>query len=350
MGNLQALLYYPIFLAVMLVVTIVHFYRLYPMDTDSLLDKKKPMALVTILVVAVILFLGLRPISGRAFGDTSTYAAVYMLMTDDLLLPDYTRGDWLFNFIMYSCSKIMSVQYFFLLIEVLYMVPIYFACKRFSSENAATLIIFALTAFSFFSYGVNGIRNGAASSIFMLALSFMKGEKPWEKIVFLVLSFVSYNLHHSMALPIAASVAAYFITNPKLMFYFWVASIAASLTIGGSISEIFSGLGFDERKTQHLHHRGNRGGSCCQGRVQMGLPALLGDACGAGLVCYFPPKDLYEDIRDIAWNLHLRQRILGNGYPSRVLQQIRLPELVPLPDSLGLSYACHAGMERQTWT
>ena len=252
MGNLQALLHYPIFLAVMLVVTIVHFYRLYPMDTDSLLDKKKPMALVTILVVAVILFLGLRPISGRAFGDTSTYAAVYMLMTDDLLLPDYTRGDWLFNFIMYSCSKIMSVQYFFLLIEVLYMVPIYFACKRFSSENAATLIIFALTAFSFFSYGVNGIRNGAASSIFMLALSFMKGEKPWEKIVFLLLSFVSYNLHHSMALPIAASVAASFITNPKLMFYFWVASIAASLTIGGSISEIFSGLGFDERLNTYI--------------------------------------------------------------------------------------------------
>ena len=72
MGNLQALLYYPIFLAVMLVVSIVHFYRLYPMDTDTLLDKKKPVTLVTILVVAIILFLGLRPISGRAFGDTST--------------------------------------------------------------------------------------------------------------------------------------------------------------------------------------------------------------------------------------------------------------------------------------
>ena len=252
MGSMQAMFYYPIFLAVMLVVTIVHFYRLYSMDTSSLLDKKKPLVLIAILVVAVIFFLGLRPISGRFFGDTSTYAAVYMLMTDDLLLPDYTRGDWLFNWIMYSCSKAMSVQYFFLLIEVLYIVPVYFACRRFSRENATTLIIFCLTAFSFFSYGVNGIRNGAASSIFMLALSFMKGEKPWEKIVYLLLCFVSYNLHHSMALPIAASIAAYFIRNPKLMFYFWAASIAASLAVGGSVSDIFSSLGFDERLNSYI--------------------------------------------------------------------------------------------------
>ena len=252
MGNLQALLYYPIFLAVMLVVTIVHFYRLYPMDTDTLLDKKKPMTVLSILVLAVILFLGLRPISGRAFGDTSTYAGVFMLMADDLMMPDSATGDWLFNMLMYGCSKIMSVQGFFLLVEILYIVPVYFACKRFSKENSATLIIFCLTAFSFFSYGVNGIRNGAASSIFMLALSYLKGDKLWEKVTFLVLSFLSYNMHHSMALPIAAAVAAYFIRNPKLMFYFWIASIAVSLTVGGAISEIFSSLGFDERFNTYI--------------------------------------------------------------------------------------------------
>ena len=245
-------MYYPIFLAVMLVVTIVHFYRLYPMDTDTLLDKKKPMTLVTILVLVVIVFLGLRPVSGRAFGDTSTYAAVYMLMSDDLMRPDYTSGDWLFYFLMYTCSKIMNVQSFFLFIEILYIVPVYFACKRFSNENSATLIVFCLTAFSFFTYGVNGIRNGAAASIFILALSFMKGEKPWEKAVYVLLCFASYNLHHSMALPIAASIAAYFIRNPKLMFYFWLASIAASLTIGGSISDIFTNLGFDERFNSYI--------------------------------------------------------------------------------------------------
>lgn len=252
MGSMQAMFYYPIFLAVMLGVSIVHFYRLYPMDTDTLLDKKKPMILISILVVAIIIFLGLRPISGRFFGDTSTYAGVFMLMADDLLLPDTTTGDWLFNMLMYGCSKLMNVQSFFLIIEIIYIVPIYFACRRFSRENCPTLIIFALTAFSFFSYGVNGIRNGAASSIFMLALSFLKGEKPREKVIFVVLSFLSYNMHHSMALPIVASIAAYFIRNPKLMFYFWLASIALSLTVGGSISDIFSNLGFDERLNTYM--------------------------------------------------------------------------------------------------
>lgn len=252
MGSLQAIIYYPAFLIAMLIITVVHFYRLYPMDTESLLDKKKPTILITLFTIAVVFFLGLRPISGRFFGDTSTYAAVYMLMTDDILLPDYTRGDWLFNAIMYNCSKVMSVQYFFLLIETIYIIPALVACRRFSRENSTTLLIFFLTAFSFFSYGTNGIRNGAAASIFILALSFMKGDKPWEKIMYLVLCFITYNLHHSMALPIMASVAAYFITNPKLMFYFWVASIALSFAVGGSISEIFSGLGFDDRLNTYI--------------------------------------------------------------------------------------------------
>ena len=252
MGSLSALLYNPIFLTVILILTIIHFYQIYPMDTTRLLDTKKANWPMLFLVIAVTLFLGLRPISGRAFGDTSTYAAVYMLMTDDMLLPDYTRGDWLFAFMMYSCSKVMSVQYFFLLIEVLYMIPVYWACRRLTEENSTTLMFFCLGAFSFFSYGVNGIRNGAAASVFILALSFLKGDRPRDKILFLIISFISYNLHHSMALPIMAALAAYFIRNPKIMFYFWGASIVASLTIGGSVSEIFSGLGFDDRLNTYI--------------------------------------------------------------------------------------------------
>ncbi|MBR5074870.1 MAG: EpsG family protein [Bacteroidales bacterium] len=252
MGSMQAILYYPIFLTVMLVAVIVHFYRIYPMDTDTLLDRRKPTVFIAILVVAIVLFLGLRPVSGRAFGDTATYAAVYMLMADDMLIPDFSTGDWLFSYIMYSSSKVMSIQYFFLIIEILYIVPVYIACRRLSPENSTTLMIFFLTAFSFFSYGTNGIRNGAAASIFILALSFLKGDRPVDKILFVLIALLAYNLHHSMALPIMAVVAAYFIRNPKLMFYFWGASIVVSLTIGGSISDIFSGLGFDDRLNNYI--------------------------------------------------------------------------------------------------
>ena len=222
------------------------------MDTDRLLDSKKSNWPMLVLVIAVTLFLGLRPISGRAFGDTSTYAAVYMLMADDMLLPDYTRGDWLFNAMMYSCSKVMSVQYFFLLIEILYIIPVYWACRRFTEENSTLLMFFCLGAFSFFSYGVNGIRNGAACSIFILSLSFLRGKYIRDKLIYLLLCFIAYNIHHSIALPIVASLAAYYIKNPKYMFYFWIASVVVSFSIGGSISEIFSNLGFDERLNSYI--------------------------------------------------------------------------------------------------
>ena len=126
-------------------------------------------------VVAFIIVVGLRPVS-FVFGDTVNYARIYEGMYG---APITVVGseDSLFYLIMYYCAQSLDVRWFFLIIEFLYIIPIVLSCYRFLTNNYDIGILMCFAALSFYSYSVNGIRNGAACSIVMLAMSFLIGEK-----------------------------------------------------------------------------------------------------------------------------------------------------------------------------
>ncbi|WP_245208239.1 EpsG family protein [Bacteroides faecium] len=206
---------------------------------------------MVVYCIAFIILVGLRPVSYH-FGDTVSYAHMYYGYQRGTTLCDPESSEWLFNGMMSRASHVMNVQYFFLIIEFFYIVPMLWACMRLVSKNGSIAMLFCLGAFSFFSYGVNGIRNGMACSLILLALSFVLGTKK-EKIIAGVLCFCAYNIHHSTALPILCMIIAYVYRNTRMVMYFWLFSIVVSLVAGGIVENFFSGLGFDDRLNGYIN-------------------------------------------------------------------------------------------------
>lgn len=248
---LSAQYYYPVFIYSILLLSIVQYVQLQSVSQYTLLSVKKGVGGMILYCITFVLIVGLRPLTFH-FGDTVNYARIYYGYQYGLTLYDPDSSEWLFNWMMAQASQVMDVQGFFLIVEVLYVVPIWWACRRLFPKNTSLAMLFCLGAFSFFTYGTNGIRNGMACSLILLALSFISGTKV-EKIIAGVLCFCAYNVHHSTALPILCMSLAYFYKNTRMIMYFWLFSIIVSLVAGGTVEAFFSRLGFDDRLSGYIN-------------------------------------------------------------------------------------------------
>lgn len=199
-----------------------------------------------ILLIIFTLYIGLRPINGILFGDMATYASYYRKLQEGKTVN--IEKDYLFNFFMMACSKLMSPQAFFLLVDAIYILP----CYRFSKEYFGKFWFFGffmfIVSFSFWSYGTNGIRNGLATSIFILGLSFYNSRKLLMYAFFLM----SYFIHSSLIIPIAAFIVASIYLDAKAYLYIWIICIPLSLISGGFWETVFSSLGFADRTSGYL--------------------------------------------------------------------------------------------------
>jgi hypothetical protein len=118
-------------------------------------------------------------------------------------------------------------------------------CKLFPKDSLYAFVIY-LGAFSTFSYATNGIKAGAAASIFLCALAYKD-----QKIKALFFLLLSLGFHHSMILPIAAYIACLCYKNSRVYFGFWVLCIlisAAHITI---FQELFGSMS-DENGAAYL--------------------------------------------------------------------------------------------------
>lgn len=200
-----------------------------------------------------ILFFGLRPISGMYFGDTKNYANTFELLQQFGILnadgTDDAKKDFLFYTLMKACAQVMDVHSFFLICMALYIVPMFAGCKKIDPSHGALLILFCVGAFEFYAFAVNGIRNGIACSLLILAVAFLtKGDKLWP----VVLSLVAIGFHKSAALPFATMFFVYYVRKPTLMYLVWFGAIAVSLTVGDYIDNMLSLMSYDERLASDL--------------------------------------------------------------------------------------------------
>lgn len=198
------------------------------------------------------LFYGLRPIETGHFGDTINYLETYIQYQYRLIEYKPDGSDWLFSFIMSKCAQIMKAKYFFLIIEIGYMGCILWACNRFTKNNTLCTIILTMSTFSFYSYSINGIRNGLGCAVVLVALSYILGSKK-DKIIAAILCLCAYNIHHSTALPILMMViSAFYVKNLKLTTAWWFMSIVLSLTVSEQLENFFALLGFDDRLNTYI--------------------------------------------------------------------------------------------------
>lgn len=231
--------YFPFFLHLILLLVLIKCGRL------SASDK----GLFLLLTIFLILFLGNRQLSGAYFGDTSNYARNFARMKNYVYYKPGT--EYVFNYLMYGFARFgLSVTDFFTFVATVYVGCSAWACQRMFKEQGYLAFLLVLGAFSFFSYGTNGIRNGMAAAVMMLALSFLENKK-WLAIL---IALISINIHNSMMLSLFSAIVCLLYNNSKTYFYFWLFSIVLSVIAGGPISNFFLSLGIveDARLTNYI--------------------------------------------------------------------------------------------------
>ena len=231
------------------VLTFVESERIKRMPDVYLLKRYNYNRTVILFMFFLILFFGFRAVGVGA--DTGAYMIKYQKMMDGLYDPNESVKDWLFQNSQFVCAQIMPASMFLLIVAFLYVYLVYLACRRFLRNNYSYLFLVAMGAFSFFSYGVNGIRNGMAASFVILAMSYIFGNLK-DKFVCAFLCFIAINCHGSTLLPVTAMLFAYLFKHTKFMFYVWVLSVLGSLFIGHSLSSIMMTLGLDQRMAHYM--------------------------------------------------------------------------------------------------
>ncbi len=199
-----------------------------------------------LLLFSLILYIGQRPISAR-FGDTMNYFRTFTSYSHGA--PITTVNDYGWHVFMRTMASFSSVHTFFTICAFIYIFPMYRISKEFFKEYWYYAFIMFIVSFSFWTYGVNGMRNGAACSFFLWGVSYHR-KKALMAMFFLLATF----FHKTAFLPILAFIMTMFYNNPKVYFRVWLLCIPLSLAMGSFWISMFAGLGFgdDERLAGYL--------------------------------------------------------------------------------------------------
>lgn len=213
----------------------------------------KPLLMFSIFFIVIY---GLRPVyTGGVFGDTANYATTYQMLQNygvfNMQGADEIRTDWLFYTIQKICSEIIDVHLWLMLMMCCYIIPMYQGCKLIDKKHGALFMLFCIGAFEFYAFAVNGVRNGIACSIVILAVAALCKKKI---LIAAILCFIATGFHKSVVLPAAAMFLTYYVRSPKYMFITWFCAIGISLAVGGQIDAMLSSMSYDERLAANLQN------------------------------------------------------------------------------------------------
>jgi hypothetical protein len=185
---------------------------------------------VFIILVFTIGFIGLRDPWGleRFFGDTITYSEYYEAIRLGYL-TEFTV-DYGFFFFMKMCTYLFTLSQFYVICAMIYVLLPFVSFKKWFGNKVIYVLLVYVLSFSFLPFGINGVRNGLASAIFIFAIGFT--EKKWLMYSLFVLSI---SFHKSMVLPFLTFQMVYIIKNPKYYLYFWLLSIPLSFFFSKSL-------------------------------------------------------------------------------------------------------------------
>lgn len=238
--------YYDVYIYTVLFLVVAILMHAYTLELDSDKNIRFLKSTGIILLTLIILYIGLRPISGRAFGDMGTYSEYFKLYAMGGEVE--TEKDFTFHYLMKFLSYFVGVHGFFLIISFLYTFPMYLVSKIHFKEYWFYAFIMFVASFSYFTYGTNGIRNGVGTSLFLLALCF-----PRRKMIMIAILVLSVLIHKTLILPALAISLTFIYNNPKSYLIFWILAIPFSLVLGSVFITIFTSLGFgDDRISGYL--------------------------------------------------------------------------------------------------
>lgn len=249
--SIPAPLYHPIYIVGLCSLCLLVSFYYVSSDNNQHIIGNKPATQIAavILSIGIILFIGLRPISGY-FVDMGMYAHTYNNIYDGLGGGSQDeRGEWLFYWFGNFCKSLgLRDTEYFLTVATIYFGLMAFTCWRLMRRNMFIAVLFCFISFSCFSFGVNGIRNGMAASVMMFAITLLNRENKVNTTIAILLIIASASIHKAMSLPgLCAIISLIWVKEPKNAIKFWLASIIISFFIGNYVTQFFVSLGFDDR-------------------------------------------------------------------------------------------------------
>ena len=202
--------------------------------------------LVFPLLLVFVFYIGLRPLDG-GFGDMGAYADDFW-RNQSLGSSSITeKSEWLFRAYVRACAPIMDSTAWFLLTAALYTGLLAIAFYKIHKTYTFTALLFAVSTYSFWSYGTNGIRNGLATSILILRFAFFHGRHKWGGILTMIgLFFAAGLIHKSTLLPIACFLLTFLYNRPFGYLLGWGIAVILSLFMGGFWEDFFTNLNLVE--------------------------------------------------------------------------------------------------------
>lgn len=232
--------YSTIYFLVMLALVIFTFLHTQAVSIDSISNLHFMQRTGVLTFIFVLFYLGLRPIHG-VFIDMIKYNSRFENFQQYGLLMLDKPTDYFFDLFTLLCSKIMTAKMYFFTCALLYVVPLWVVSKKWFARYWFFGFLTLVVSFAFWNYGTNGIRNGIATSLFLLGIS--KDKRIWQ-IIWII---IAINFHKTMVLPALGFVLANIYNKPKYYFLFWIICIPLSLSLGTVFQSLFSGFIEDDR-------------------------------------------------------------------------------------------------------
>ena len=233
-------------------------------------------AIAGALVLFMVLFIGLRPVSGRHFVDMANYVLYYThFFEGERFFFDPNAENILFdNLFAWWGSERLGYTSFFVCMATIYFGAAYLGIRKLFPNHRLTAYLVFLAAFSTFSYGTNGIKAGAAASLFILAMGYR------EKLaVCIPLVLLSWGFHHSMVMVVAGFVLTLFVKNPKYYFIGWCFCFLMAAAHITTFQHLFSEFTTEHGASYLLTEGGNegtKGGFRIDFILYSAMPVLVG--------------------------------------------------------------------------
>lgn len=208
------------------------------------------------MLLSIILawWMGSRPTDmlNMGYGDTINYVNFYLLFAEESEITSLDlNAEWLWTLIMYLCQKCdIDVNGWLLIIAFGYVLSAGWAMKKIVPTRPYLGFLFLVSSLTFYTFGVNGIRNGLACHLTLLAMAFFMEDR---RGIAIAIAFLAAGIHRSVFLPmICIPIAWKVIKEPRHAIYIWLASIILSIFADGWFMNMFASIGFDDRMSIYL--------------------------------------------------------------------------------------------------
>ena len=224
---LPAELYHDVFLIFVLLLAIFSLPNYAISDCDSLSTNFSPKGIF--LLITITLFIGLRPLS-IVFADMGQYKDMLDSYQGTIFQFNSEAENFIYdNLMIYLACDGFPYTLYYLMIAGLYYTCYYICLRKIFKEDVYILFLLFLSAFMTFSSSTNGIKAGAATAIFMVAVANFENSKKWIPLL-----LISYGFHHAMQVPIVAFLCNKLYHKTNMYFIFWIFCVicaAAHITV-----------------------------------------------------------------------------------------------------------------------